>query len=155
PEPTIGRTQDYWSWLALILPFIEQDNTYMLALNWARQPGSGWSSQPAGAAYYWWPWGDFWNNFATAPPNPALQQIMPIYICPSDWRVLWADGVTTGEPGGVGLTSYLGNDGISGDFYGGGGSLNQSGILYFRSKNKLVSIRDGTSNTILAGERPP
>jgi len=142
----------YWSWLAQVLPFVEQDQVYKTADNWAKQ-GGGWptSSPP----YYWWPWGDFWAGFATAQPNPALQLVMPIYICPSDWRVLFATAGQTGEPGGVGLTSYLANGGISGDNSGTAGRLNQSGVLYWASKNKFASIRDGTSNTFLAGERPP
>src|ERR1700752_1631196 len=54
PEPTIGRTHDYWSWLAQILPYIEQEALYVTADNWAKQPGSGWATR--GPAYYWWPW---------------------------------------------------------------------------------------------------
>src|SRR5437868_10610502 len=67
----------YWSWLAQILPFIEQDNVYKKAEQWARTgPGN----------YPWWPWGDFWVNPMSSPPNPGLGTQIPIYKCPSDPR---------------------------------------------------------------------
>src|SRR5262249_48436579 len=56
----------YWSWLAYILPFIEQDNLWNQAAKWAQTGGPGW-----GSLGYWWPWGDFWDASPIAP-NPAL-----------------------------------------------------------------------------------
>ena len=54
-----------------------------------------------------------------------------------------------GEPGirDQGLTCYLGNSGTT--------STSFDGVLYFKSKITLPGISDGTSNTILVGERPP
>src|SRR5262249_43198570 len=64
---------DYWSWMAMAMPYVEQDNLFKLADNWQRQTGSYQTSSPP---YYWWPWGDFWANFATAQPNPALSKLV-------------------------------------------------------------------------------
>src|SRR5262245_26575577 len=63
PGVTRGRPYDYWSWLAKILPFVEQNNVYTMGENWAKQTGSYLTGTPP---YYWWPWGDFWAGFATA-----------------------------------------------------------------------------------------
>jgi prepilin-type N-terminal cleavage/methylation domain-containing protein len=130
----------YWSWLAQILPFVEQQNIWKQADNWARSgPGN----------FPWWPWGDFWVSPPTSPPNPALGEMVPIYTCPSDWRPLFAQDVTGMK---VAFTSYLGNAGAPrGDWTDYPGS----GVLYWTSSIRLTSITDGTSNTILAGERPP
>jgi prepilin-type N-terminal cleavage/methylation domain-containing protein/prepilin-type processing-associated H-X9-DG protein len=147
-EPTSNEFA-YWSWLAQILPFIEQQNVYTLADNWAKQPGSGW--QTSGPAYDWWPWGDFWTNppFQTAQENPACAIFIPLYVCPSDWRSLTAQN----EGGNVVcFTSYLGTGGSpSADFQ----AQPANGILYWYSRNRLTDITDGTSNTFMIGERPP
>jgi len=80
PYPAIPGSDPkhyYWSWLALILPFIEQNNIYVKADTWARTgPGN----------YPWWPWGDFWNNPPSSPANPGLGTQIPIYKCPADPR---------------------------------------------------------------------
>jgi prepilin-type N-terminal cleavage/methylation domain-containing protein/prepilin-type processing-associated H-X9-DG protein len=136
----------YWSWLAQILPFVEQQNVYTLADNWAKQGGS-W--QTSSSPLYWWPWGDFWDNPPAIIPNPALSVPIPIYTCPSDWRDLTAQ-----DEGGmvVAFTSYLGVSGSpSGDFY----QNNRNGTLYWASRHRLLDITDGTSNTFMIGERPP
>jgi prepilin-type N-terminal cleavage/methylation domain-containing protein/prepilin-type processing-associated H-X9-DG protein len=78
--------------------------------------------------------------------NPACPNILKIYVCPSDSR-----GVQKypGEPGirDQALTCYLGNSGTT--------STSNDGLLYFNSKVKIPEISDGSSNTILVGERPP
>jgi prepilin-type N-terminal cleavage/methylation domain-containing protein/prepilin-type processing-associated H-X9-DG protein len=128
----------YWSWLAQILPFVEQDNLYMKADAWAK-------TGPGNAP--WWPWGS--SVSPPSPPNPALGTSVPIYTCPSDWRPLQAqdEGSMT-----VAFTSYLGVSGSpSGDFAHKPGN----GILYWTSKTRLLQITDGTSNTVMVGERPP
>ena len=47
----------------------------------------------------------------------------------------------------VGLTSYVGVLGESGE--------NSNGVFYRDSWTRISMIRDGTSNTIMVGERPP
>ena len=104
-EPVQPRVCDYWSWMAQMMPFYEQDNLWRQADAWAR------SGNPNGSPYTWWPWGDFWDSPQT-PANPAL---------------------------GVAGVSY--NDHL--------------GPLSMQSKTKLADVTDGTSNTLLVGERPP
>src|SRR5207244_6886562 len=141
-----------WSWQAKILPYIEQDNLYRLADDWQRKTGSYLTGTPA---YYWWPWGDFWANWATAQPNPALGTLLETFQCPSDTRVL---SVATQDGMRIAFTSYLGVSGIRGDT-----ATGRNGILYWKSGTggyqpdgvKLVDITDGTSNTLMVGERPP
>jgi prepilin-type N-terminal cleavage/methylation domain-containing protein len=141
----------YWSWLAQLMPFVEQGPLYKQADTWAHTTdgnGNGWPK--VDAPYYWWPWGDFWTSppFQTAQPNPALGTAISIYTCPSDPRNLVAQ-----YEGGmlVAFTSYLGVGGTSGDF----NHQQSNGILYWQSATRLTDITDGTSNTLMVGERPP
>jgi prepilin-type N-terminal cleavage/methylation domain-containing protein/prepilin-type processing-associated H-X9-DG protein len=137
----------YWSWMAQLLPYEEQNDLYNQADQWARTgPGN----------YPSWPWGDFWRNPETSPPNPALSQQLKIWRCPADSRPLVFHDVADWpymKPSGadVAFTSYLGVSGISGDFR----NQPSNGILYWRSSTRLLQITDGASNTILVGERPP
>ncbi len=125
------------------MPFVEQAPLYKIADRWAKNgPGN----------YPWWPWGDFWNASPSSPPNPALSVNVPVYTCPADDRSLLAQSVTQQPypPITVAFTSYLGNVGSV------DGLWNQSnGVVFWQSKLKITSIRDGTSNTFLVGERPP
>jgi prepilin-type N-terminal cleavage/methylation domain-containing protein/prepilin-type processing-associated H-X9-DG protein len=143
----------YWSWMALLLPYIEQSNLYNTADKWARSgPGN----------YPWWPWGDFWINPESSPPNPALGAIVPNWSCPADPRTLTPNQDTGDWPylaGGtpVALTAYVAvSSGSSGD------NANYArtpliGITYWKSQVKMALIvnGDGTSNTAMVGERPP
>src|SRR5262245_10426713 len=60
PPPPTGRYL-FWSWMAQLLPYCEQDNLYRQADAWQQQGG-----------WYKSPWGTWWDNWQTAPPNPAL-----------------------------------------------------------------------------------
>jgi prepilin-type N-terminal cleavage/methylation domain-containing protein/prepilin-type processing-associated H-X9-DG protein len=122
-----------WSWQAQILPYVEQGNVYQMAVAWANQP-------------------DGWYPYAI-PPNPALAVKVEIYTCPSDARSLVAtdvDGYT------IAFTSYLGVSGLSADpTPPPPDTTTQDGIFYSNSRIRIADIRDGTSNTLLIGERPP
>src|SRR4051794_6363684 len=95
----------YWSWMARILPFLEQQNVQQQAMAWADQYPAK-QSNPN----YWRPKGGTWNNPVDPPQNPVLAVIMPGFACPADSRTSeqYFDGKNT-----VGLTSYLGVQGIN------------------------------------------
>ena len=139
----------YWSWMAQLLPFIEQQNAYQKADSWARQ------SSPA---FAWWPWGDFWDNPQT-PANPILGFTVSTWICPSDGR---EEVAISGSQGGIypssniAFTGYLGvASGAEGNENYYGNLRGATGILYWRSKTRIADVTDGTSNTAMVGERPP
>jgi prepilin-type N-terminal cleavage/methylation domain-containing protein/prepilin-type processing-associated H-X9-DG protein len=147
-----------WSWIAVLMPFYEYDNLYTHADAWAHI-GNGNPND-----YHWWPWGDFWNNFATAMPNPALGTPNKMVICPSEPRNLLVqyEFLSAQQPIAIAFTDYLGVDGIRGDdsLDPNGEPADKSGILIdsvFMTKRKvtMASVTDGTSNTLMVGERPP
>jgi prepilin-type N-terminal cleavage/methylation domain-containing protein/prepilin-type processing-associated H-X9-DG protein len=136
----------YWSWMAQMMPFYEQDNLYKQANTWAMAgPGN----------YPWWPWGDFWVSPPTSPPNPALGKVIKTLICPADSRQDYAWQDTGDFPGStpaqqmVAFTGYLGVSGVTNQWD------QSTGILFWKSSLKVTSITDGSSNTLMVGERPP
>jgi prepilin-type N-terminal cleavage/methylation domain-containing protein/prepilin-type processing-associated H-X9-DG protein len=154
----------YWSWLAYILPFIEQDNLWNQGYAWAQIGSAGgiWSQNSLG---HWWPWGDFWDA-NPVPPNPALGTPVKTYICPSEPRNLTVQYENIGngvdQSTAIAFTEYLGVDGIRGDdrLDTNGNPSDRSGILIssnwnLATKVNFASITDGTSNTLMVGERPP
>lgn len=78
--------------------------------------------------------------------NPMCATKVKMYNCPSDSR---GGQIYPGEPSirDQALTGYLGNSGTT--------STSNDGVLFQESKVTLVGITDGTSNTIMVGERPP
>ena len=81
---------------------------------------------------------------------------LPIYHCPSDPR---ATGVCTSAKFGTdGLTDYLavtGTDTFLSYPSGPPWRDHNDGVIYGSSHIRIAQICDGTSNTVLAGERPP
>jgi Tfp pilus assembly protein PilE len=65
--------QYYWSWLARILPYHEQDNLYRQAEMWR-------DSGPPGNLR-WSPW---YTSMGTQPQSPVLATVVPTYVCPLD-----------------------------------------------------------------------
>jgi prepilin-type processing-associated H-X9-DG protein/prepilin-type N-terminal cleavage/methylation domain-containing protein len=85
------------------------------------------------------------------------QQHISLYVCPSDRRA------SASYPGSKGygpqaLTDYLAVTGTM-TFVGRPDSgMNRpkcDGVIYESSRTRLADISDGTSNTVLVGERPP
>jgi len=115
----------FFSWQYQIAPYVERSDVYN-AFNRNVWP---W--------YQYQPNGQTWNSIQAS-----------IFKCPSDSRsdILANDGGNM-----VALTEYLGVSGRD-QFAEDGG---QNGILYVNSAVRLVNITDGTSNTVMVGERPP
>jgi prepilin-type processing-associated H-X9-DG protein len=94
----------------------------------------------------------------------AQQAAVASFLCPSDARS--KPGVSEGGSfaflgDAFGLTSYLAVEGSSyesgdGKTYANLGLIApRDGVIYGSSATRMVEIRDGTSNTVLVGERPP
>jgi len=130
--PNQAPYQGSWTWMTYILPYIEQQAAFDQATKFANGGGSN---------YYSW-------------YNPVCALPMKVYTCPSDPRgaPIIAQGSTFGLPVNISMTSYLGNAGTK-SYSALPGQWD--GVLYTNSKVTLTGISDGTSNTILVGERPP
>jgi prepilin-type N-terminal cleavage/methylation domain-containing protein len=72
-QDTHFHPQYYWSWLAKILPHIEQDNLKRQAEAW-RDGG------PPGNVR----WATWYTATGTQPQNPVLAAVVPTYVCPLD-----------------------------------------------------------------------
>jgi prepilin-type processing-associated H-X9-DG protein len=120
-----------WGWGTLILPYIEQDNLFN-QLN-----PNGQSMQAA-----------FQNNLA------ALQTPVKTFICPSDPSGTLGSlndnrkftKVISGQAVAIAKSNYIGNGGNA-------GGTPTDGVFGVNSVVRITDITDGTSNTLLAGER--
>jgi prepilin-type N-terminal cleavage/methylation domain-containing protein/prepilin-type processing-associated H-X9-DG protein len=148
----------YWSWLARVLAFVEGDTLWAAADAYAAQGDKVPFTYPS-PNHYWNPWGN-WSiaSGPVNPDNPSFGTLEPLYNCPADPRTLVAQRVATGNGSSywdrVALSAYLGVSGIRGDYTAPVGQ-NWNGILYVGSKVRIADITDGTSNTLLVGERMP
>ena len=98
--------------------------------------------------------GDLWRRvlaayktepfFEAGPHLPILATALPHFACPAD-PVAHSPAAFRGFS--VGLTSYMGSSGLD--------HTTADGVLYLNSAVRLGEIPDGTSSTLLAGERPP
>jgi prepilin-type N-terminal cleavage/methylation domain-containing protein/prepilin-type processing-associated H-X9-DG protein len=113
-----------WGWAAFLLPYLEQDNLY-------RQ-----------------------INFSLpVEQQPAIQSMVPVFLCPADSPPTSPFAVTDATLGTICLaapSSYAatcGSDASEVDDPTG------DGIFYRNSKTRLTDIIDGTSTTTMIGDR--
>lgn len=122
------RRGPFWSWTMRIAPYIEQGNLFDHV-----------NFEASGAGWPWW---------QTLPDGSTISGAScELFVCASDQRgdKKWDDGA--GHQAFV--TSYLGVSGR--DSYKDTGG--QDGMLYVNSKVDFGSIPDGSSNTLMVGER--
>ena len=125
-----GGQGTYWSWSALILPFIESGNIHQ-------------------RIDFRYPY-----NVVHAANNEAMKQFIPVYICPS----APGPGLCTccgGIPGeeDAAETNYSAvathRDG-SEAYYA--RDAEGTGVMYLGSKTRIADVTDGTSQTLLVAE---
>jgi len=136
----------FLSWLFRILPNLEEDNLYQQTL-------AVWNSSAN-------------KNLNTAfrnPPFAAQSQPISKFFCPSDPRgdeaIKTFDAVSNRD---AAFTEYIAVEGI--DLFAVWPATKPSnapnpdpkriGIMYWQSKVQIADVADGTSNTLLVGERP-
>jgi len=117
----------FGSWMAWILPYIEQDNV---------QKNYNFDVREYGNA----------NG-----PNSIAAQVIKTFICPTDdipQSVI--QFVTGGTTYYFGVNSYFANGGVKSWFIS---TATFDGVFQINSKTSIATITDGTSNTFMIGER--
>jgi prepilin-type N-terminal cleavage/methylation domain-containing protein/prepilin-type processing-associated H-X9-DG protein len=139
PSFTLSRPTPYLSWIGQILPYIEQ------------QPLA--TTIPSEYARISNPWGS-----ASVVPHIGLGTPLALLGCPSDPRGLLSSQqyIYSGTRlDTVAYTSYLANRGTHGGAQWSQAEGTADGIIYLNSSVRITDVTDGSSNTLLIGERPP
>ena len=131
PPPPI--TDCYGSWMTWILPFIEQNNIYSELQEIQSSTGENWLHTRE-------------LDYAGTPTNIASYKIS-LLLCPSD---VDEDVINPFADFWFGANSYFGVAGKQGWYLSG---VTSDGILTYNSDVTFSDISDGSSNTLLIGER--
>ncbi len=83
--------------------------------------------------------------FENNPPHVGFGTYLPVFGCPSDSRTTGIMSVAEGIK--IGPSAFLGIEGTN--------QYRSDGVLFLDSRVPWVEVRDGLSNTLLIGERPP
>ena len=156
PRNPVAKRYWYWSWMARMLAFVEGDNHYKQADSWAAQHDGIPFTYPS-PWHSWNPWGNTSVGGQVNDANPVFSKLIPLFGCPSDGRTLISQRVPAGSNSywaEVALTAYLGVAGEDGIIVS-GRKQGMNGIIQYQGRVKMADITDGTSNTVMVGERPP
>jgi prepilin-type N-terminal cleavage/methylation domain-containing protein/prepilin-type processing-associated H-X9-DG protein len=117
----------FGSWLEYLLPFVEQDNLFR-KLDLSQR--------------------EYANCNGVNSPGAT---VVKIFICPSDQL---SNPISTYTTGGVtyyfGMNSYLANAGTISWYLS---DMTFDGVFQINSRTRFADITDGTSNTLMYGER--
>jgi prepilin-type N-terminal cleavage/methylation domain-containing protein len=120
------------SWMAHLLPYMEQQNVH-----------EGLSLRPNDPTM---------TALFRVPTTDTGTTIIDSFVCPSDPRGGAAVPVSGGSAK-TGLTFYAGVGGV--DSAWSGKWPKSDGMLFWRSRVRVNEVRDGSSQTVFVGERPP
>jgi prepilin-type N-terminal cleavage/methylation domain-containing protein/prepilin-type processing-associated H-X9-DG protein len=124
--PNAPKQGRFGSWMVWIMPFMEANNTFALLDLTARETA---------------------GNNVRGSDSPGAQ-IIPSLLCPSDFS---SDIVIFRDEFHFAPNSYFGAAGSESWFISGG--VSGDGMLYPNSSVTFGQISDGSSNTLLIGER--
>ncbi len=137
--PPGNESPKHWTFQAAILPYMEQSALFNMIDYNARS---------------------CFTVTREDGPDAVAARELPMYLCPSETRIgekyVLVDQ-TSGETSIYAMTSYFG---VIGTVHAEGPfkfkvykTLDRDGVLFRRSRIAMRDIRDGTSNTLMLGER--